>query len=85
MPDVPTLKELGIDSCELSSISLLCGPQGMSADDVAKISETMKTVLESKDIIEQYQQMQMEAGYNTPDDAAALIADMQANTVRQQL
>lgn len=78
MPDVPTLKELGIDSCELSSISLLCGPQGMSADDVAKISETMKTVLESKDIIEQYQQIQMEAGYNTPDDAAALIADMQA-------
>lgn len=43
----------------------------MSADDVAKISETMKTVLESKDIIEQYQQMQMEAGYNTPDDACS--------------
>ncbi len=77
MPDVPTLKDLGIDSCELSSISLLCGPQGISADDIAKISETMKTVLESDDIIEQYHQMQMEAGYNTPDDAMAIISEMQ--------
>ena len=77
MPDVPTLKELGIESCELSTISLLCGPQGVSADDVAKINETMKTVLENQDIIDQYHQMQMEAGYNTPDDSAALVGEVQ--------
>ena len=77
MPDVPTMKELGVESCELSSISLLCGPQGMSEDDVAKISECMKQVLENPDIIDQYHQMQMECGYNTPDDAAAIIQEMQ--------
>lgn len=78
MPDVPTLKELGIESCELSSISVLCGPQGISADDVAKISECMKQVLENQEIIDQYYQMQMEAGYNSPEDAAACVAEMQA-------
>lgn len=45
--------------------------------EAAKISETMKTVLEKQDIIAQYHQMQMEAGYNTPDEAEQIVSGMQ--------
>lgn len=77
VPDIPTMKECGYESAEIPSISLLAGPLGMSADDVAKINQTMKTVLEKPEVIEQYKQLAMDAGYMTPEDSAAIIAEMQ--------
>lgn len=77
MPDVATMEELGYESCDIPSISVLMGPKGMSEDDVAKINETMKTVLERDDVKEQYVALSMEAYYNTPEDSAAVVAEMQ--------
>lgn len=77
VPDIPTMKECGYESAEISSISMLAGPLGMSEDDVAKINQTMKKVLENPAVVEQYNQMAMDAGYMTPEDSAAAIAGMQ--------
>ena len=77
VPDIPTMKECGYESAEISSISMLAGPLGMSEDDVAKINQTMKKVLENPAVAEQYTQMAMDAGYMTPEDSAAAIAGMQ--------
>ena len=76
-PDIPTMKECGYESAEISSVSMLAGPLGMSEDDVAKINQTMKTVLENPNVVEQYTQLAMDAGYMTPEDSAAIIAEMQ--------
>lgn len=77
MPDIPTMKECGYESAEISSISMLAGPLGMSEADVTKINLTMKAVLEKDSVIEQYKQLAMDAGYMTPEDSANAIAEMQ--------
>lgn len=77
VPDIPTMKECGYESAEIPSISMLAGPLGMSEDDVAKINQTMKTVLENPNVVEQYNQLAMDAGYMTPEDSAAIIDEMQ--------
>lgn len=77
VPDIPTMKECGYESAEISSISMLAGPLGMAEEDVAKINQTMKTVLEKESVIEQYKQLAMDAGYMTPEDSAKAIAEMQ--------
>lgn len=77
LPDVPTMKECGFESCEIPSISVLVGPQGMSQDDVTKINAVMKEVLENPDIVEKYNQMVMTAGYHTVEEAVAIVDEMQ--------
>ena len=77
LPDVPTMKECGFESCEIPSISVLVGPQGMSQDDVTKINAVMKEVLENPDIVEKYNQMAMTAGYHTVEEAVAIVDEMQ--------
>ncbi len=54
LPDVPTLKELGIDSAADAFFGLY-GPSGMAADVVARIDRAVADALKDKDIQERIQ------------------------------
>lgn len=41
-PDAPTLTELGYNAVDLPMCAVLCGPKGMSDEDIAKICEVME-------------------------------------------
>lgn len=74
LPDVPTMREQGIDVLTYSATGMLA-PAGTPDDVVATLSAAMKTVIASPEHQEKLRQYGVTPRYLGPDDYAAFWAD----------
>ncbi len=79
MPDVPTMVEEGYEAVYPGMYILLCGAPGMDANDVAKISETLKMASENENLKESYAKLGMEWEYKTPEETMEIIQQCQVD------
>lgn len=78
LPDVPTMKEAGIDDMVVTAWFGLFAPKGTPDSVVNKIYETTHKVLASEDIQTRFAQLGGEAGGNTPQEYAEYVESQQA-------
>jgi len=85
LPDVPTMKEAGIDNMVVNAWFGLIAPAGTPDDIVSKIQQAAKDALRSDDIVSRFKSLGGTPGGNTPAEFATFINDQQqlwADTVR---
>lgn len=78
LPNVPTMKEAGIDNMVVTAWFGLLAPAGTPDDVVNKIHKAAKAALDSEDIKTRFAGMGGQAGGNTPAEFAKYIEDQQA-------
>jgi tripartite-type tricarboxylate transporter receptor subunit TctC len=66
LPDVPTLKELGLKDFDVTAWFSFFAPAGTPAPVAALLSEHMNRALREPDVIEKLRTTGMEAGPTTP-------------------
>lgn len=77
LPDVPTMKEAGVDNMVVTAWFGLFAPAGTPDDVVNKIHAAAKKVLESDNIKERFAQLGGEAGGNSPAEYAEYVKSQQ--------
>lgn len=78
LPDVPTMKEAGIDNMVVTAWFGLLAPAGTPDDVVNKLHKAAKNALESEDVKARFAAMGGQPGGNTPAEFAKFIEDQQA-------
>jgi tripartite-type tricarboxylate transporter receptor subunit TctC len=76
LPDVPTMKESGVEGLEgftFSTFTGLFGPARMSPEIVAKLNRAMVAVLEDPAVVRRFADLTAEAWPSTPAQAAAMF------------
>lgn len=74
-PDVPTLKELGIEGVEVYSWQAFAVPKGLPADAKAKLESGIQTALKSPAVASKLQEMGFEVIANDGAASATYVAD----------
>ena len=74
-PDVPTLKELGLDSVFDSPFGV-GGPKGMDAAVVRKLDDAFRTAMADKDVLATLEKFDMTARYMTSADYDKFIRQL---------
>ena len=74
-PDVPTLKELGIEGVEVYSWQAFAVPKGLPADAKAKLESEIQTALKSPAVASKLQEMGFEVIANDGAASATYVAD----------
>ena len=85
LPDVPTMKEAGIDNMVVNAWFGLLAPAGTPDDIVNKLQQAASQALQSEDIISRFKALGGAPGGNTPKEFETFIDDQQrlwADTVR---
>ena len=77
LPDVPTMKEAGVDNMVVTAWFGLLAPAGTPDDVVDKLYQSAKKALESDDIKARFANMGGKPGGNTPAEFAELITNQQ--------
>lgn len=77
LPDVPTMKEAGVDNMVVTAWFGLFAPAGTPEEIVNKVQAASKKVLESEDIQKRFAQLGGEAGGNTPKEYAQYVKEQQ--------
>ena len=77
LPEVPTMKEAGVDNMVVTAWFGLFAPAGTPDDVVNKIHAAAKKVLESDNIKERFAQLGGEAGGNSPAEYAEYVKSQQ--------
>ena len=77
LPDVPTMKEAGVDNMVVTAWFGLFAPAGTPDDVINKIHAAAKKVLESDNIKERFAQLGGEAGGNSPAEYAEYVKSQQ--------
>ncbi len=78
LPDVPTMKEAGIDNMVVTAWFGLLAPAGTPDEVVNKLHKAAKNALESEDVKARFAAMGGQPGGNTPAEFAKFIEDQQA-------
>lgn len=78
LPDVPTMKEAGIDNMVVTAWFGLLAPAGTPDDVVAKLHKAAKAALESEDVKTRFAGMGGQPGGNTPAEFTKFIENQQA-------
>lgn len=78
LPDVPTLKESGVDASAEAFFGLY-GPAGVPADRVKRVSDALATVLKAPDLQERIRTFGLNANYATGPQ----LADIQAADLKR--
>ncbi|ARP86678.1 Bug family tripartite tricarboxylate transporter substrate binding protein [Bordetella genomosp. 9] len=73
LPDVPTMKEAGIDNMVVTAWFGLLAPAGTPAPVIDKLYQAARDGLQSPDIIAKFRDMGGEPGGNTPAEFGAFI------------
>lgn len=73
LPDVPTMKEAGIEGMEFSSWAALLAPKGTPQPIVDKLYTELKAVLEMPEVREQLENIDYEVVGSTPQELAETI------------
>jgi tripartite-type tricarboxylate transporter receptor subunit TctC len=68
LPGVPLVKDSGYPSYVVTSWNALCGPAGIPADVVAKLSKAVQEALKLPDVKERMASLGMEPMQGTPDE-----------------
>lgn len=77
LPDVPTIKESGIDGLSdftYATYTGLFGPAKMPPDVLAKLHDAMVKVLTDPETVKRFADLTAEAKPSTPDELAAMLA-----------
>jgi tripartite-type tricarboxylate transporter receptor subunit TctC len=77
LPDVPTVKESGIDGLSdftYATYTGLFGPAKMPPDVLAKLHDAMVKVLTDPETVKRFADLTAEARPSTPDELAAMLA-----------
>jgi len=85
LPDVPTMKEAGVDNMVVNAWFGLIAPAGTPDDVISKIQQAAKQALRSDDIVSRFKSLGGTPGGNTPAEFGDFINDQQhlwADTVR---
>lgn len=77
LPEVPTMKEAGVDNMVVTAWFGLFAPAGTPDDVINKIHAAAKKVLESDNIKERFAQLGGEAGGNSPAEYAEYVKSQQ--------
>lgn len=75
MPDLPSFRELGIDSPALNFWGALAAPAGTPAPAIAALNRTLSEVLKTPSVISKYAAQGMVAQPSTPEAMARIIED----------
>ncbi|MBS7546138.1 Bug family tripartite tricarboxylate transporter substrate binding protein [Ancylobacter oerskovii] len=71
LPDVPTMKEAGVDGLEVYSWQAAAAPKGLPADVKAKVVKAFAAGLAAPDVKAKFNEMGFEVVANTPEEFAA--------------
>ena len=77
LPDVPTVKETGIDGLSdftYATYTGLFGPANMPPDVLAKLHDAMVKILTDPETVKRFANLTAEAKPSTPDELAAMLA-----------
>jgi tripartite-type tricarboxylate transporter receptor subunit TctC len=74
LPDVPTMKELGLDQLSLEFWTGVWAPAGVPADIVEKLNAAINAALQSPEMIASMKQLGFESRLGSPQDFAAFVA-----------
>jgi len=75
LPDIPTLAEAGVPGCESSTWSALTAPPKTPDAVVGKLNEAANKALQSPEMIERFEKLDLGPGGGTPAAMAAFVAD----------
>lgn len=73
VPDVPTLREIGLADAEIEGWFVLLGPPGMPVAVVRRLNRAVNAVLSSPGIVERLTALGAEPLVGTPQDVTALV------------
>jgi tripartite-type tricarboxylate transporter receptor subunit TctC len=73
-PELPTLKELGVDIVDAASFGLV-GPKGLAPEIVAKLHETVVSEIRKPDVRKFVEDMGVVPVASTPDELAARLSE----------
>ena len=74
LPDVPTMKELGLDQLSLEFWDGVWAPTGVPADIVEKLNAAINATLQSPEMVASMKQLGFESRIGSPQDFAAFVA-----------
>ncbi len=74
LPDVPTMKELGLDQLSLEFWDGVWAPAGVPADIVEKLNAAINAALQSPEMVASMKQLGFESRIGSPQDFAAFVA-----------
>ena len=74
LPDVPTMKELGLDQLSLEFWDGVWAPAGVPADIVEKLNAAINATLQSPEMVASMKQLGFESRIGSPQDFAAFVA-----------
>ena len=74
LPDVPTMKELGLDQLSLEFWTGVWAPAGIPADIAEKLNAAINAALQSPEMIASMKQLGFESRLGSPQDFAIFVA-----------
>ena len=74
LPDVPTLREAGVQDFQFTQWLALLAPAGTPKDIVGRLNAALKDALNSKKLRDKFAQQGFDAFITTPEEAAKFIA-----------
>lgn len=78
IPGVKTIEAQGFSEIDLPMCCVLLGPKDMSDADKEKIDSVLKTACENQTLQDGYKKMGVEWVYQTPEEAAVFVSEIQA-------
>jgi tripartite-type tricarboxylate transporter receptor subunit TctC len=73
LPDVPTMKEAGVDGVEVQQWYALFAPGKTPKDVVTKINQALNTVLTDKDVVKRMEDHGADVETSTPEQLGAMV------------
>ena len=74
LPDVPTLREAGVENFQFTQWLALLAPAGTPKDIVGRMSAALRDTLNSKEVRDKFGQQGFDAFITTPEEAGKFIA-----------
>jgi len=74
LPDVPTLREAGVDNFQFTQWLALLAPAGTPKDIVGRMNAALRDTLNSKEVRDKFGQQGFDAFITTPEEAGKFIA-----------
>ena len=73
MPDVPTLKEQGVDGVEVDQWYAIFAPAKTPKEVIVKLNQALNKVLEDKDIIKRIEGQGADVETSTPEQLGEMV------------
>jgi tripartite-type tricarboxylate transporter receptor subunit TctC len=73
LPEVPTLKELGVEGVEVDQWYAIFAPSKTPKDVVNKLNQALNKVLNDKDIIQRIESHGADVETSTPEQLAEMV------------